>query len=69
MTLLDLQAEAYSPDSTDDALAGLVRISHRQLGAPGDFGYGTPEGDALSNLYQVYNDYVTTKTAAEVNPS
>lgn len=26
---------------------------HRAFGAPGDFGYGTPEGDSLRRLYEV----------------
>jgi len=30
--------------------AALVKAS-KQLGAPGDFGYGTPHGQALRNLY------------------
>lgn len=27
----------------------------KSLGAPGDFGYGTPVGDALRNLYDTFN--------------
>jgi hypothetical protein len=28
-----------------------TKEAHRRLGAPGDFGYGTPEGDAMQWLY------------------
>lgn len=28
---------------------------HTTFGAPGDFGYGTPEGDALAELYDACN--------------
>lgn len=34
----------------------LIREWFRQLGAPGDFGYGTPVGDALRRFYETYNN-------------
>jgi hypothetical protein len=29
--------------------------AYRVLGAPGDFGYGTPEGDAMKGVYDSWN--------------
>lgn len=31
------------------------RDAYRLLGAPGDFGYGSPEGDALQDVYSRWN--------------
>lgn len=28
---------------------------HKTFGAPGDYGYGTPQGDALKELYDAFN--------------
>jgi hypothetical protein len=38
---------------------------HKQLGAPGDFGYGTPCGDALQTLYAAWNKLLKESPAAE----
>lgn len=37
-------------------LLSVLRTARPHLGAPGDFGYGTPCGDALRALYDAAND-------------
>ena len=38
-----------------EMLRDAIVAAHRRLGAPGDFGYGTKEGDALRSLYDACN--------------
>lgn len=33
-----------------------IRVVHKTVGAPGDYGYGTPKGDALKRLYDAHNE-------------
>lgn len=46
----DLAIAVVNGDS-DAKLLEAVRTRHRYLGAPGDFGYHTPEGKSLKRLY------------------
>lgn len=39
--------------------------TRRQLGAPGDFGYGTLQGDSLRRYYDAWTVYGLAKQAAE----
>lgn len=34
------------------AVRDAIDAAHRAFGAPGDYGYGTPQGDALFELYK-----------------
>lgn len=45
-----------------DQLIVAVTGSHRVLGAPGDFGYGTPCGDALRRVYDLTNQLIDAQT-------
>ena len=49
-------ALADTPESDAVEMTKAIGKSHRQLGAPGDFGYGTPCGDALRTLYDRHNE-------------
>ena len=44
------------PESDGKEITAVIGKVHRRLGAPGDFGYGTPCGDALRNLYDRHNE-------------
>ncbi|WP_109046773.1 hypothetical protein ABNQ39_20875 [Azospirillum sp. A26] len=37
-----------------------IREVYKAVGSPGDFGYGTPQGAALRNLYDAYNEICAT---------
>jgi len=52
--LSDLQA-ALLFDSDEEIIAKLKKHK-RALGAPGDFGYGTPCGDALRAVYEAWGN-------------
>jgi hypothetical protein len=56
VALMDLGLAAGDDKTTTDDLMQEVRTAHRQLGSPGDFGYGTPCGDALREVYDAYNE-------------
>lgn len=43
-------------EAVPNDLAKAVSDVHRTLGAPGDFGYGTPCGDALRAVYDRHNE-------------
>ena len=45
-----------SPESDAVEITRAIGKARKQLGAPGDFGYGTPCGDALRNLYDRHNE-------------
>lgn len=52
--LAELHHEADRAHFEEDRIAYIKRalvVASKQLGAPGDFGYGTPHGEALRNLY------------------
>jgi hypothetical protein len=63
--LIDDLRTAWNVKNLDE-IRRLVREHHRSvLGAPGDFGYGTPCGDALRNLYDAMKaDTKNNSTAA-----
>lgn len=46
-----LVLEAGCAEANWDELRKTFGAAHRRLGAPGDFGYGTPCGDALRDVY------------------
>ncbi len=53
---LELAGKRLAPEILGDCAlndAELRTKIHRAFGAPGDFGYGTPEGDSLRALYEV----------------
>ena len=58
--LLDLELCA-----TADELIDEFPRAYRRLGAPGAFGYGTPCGDALRNLYDWWNAWGTARKGIE----
>jgi hypothetical protein len=41
-----------------------IRAAHRTIGAPGDWGYGTPEGEAVRGLYDALNQSLREAAAA-----
>ena len=49
---------AIEESAQDDAaeITRAIAKSHRQLGAPGDFGYGNPCGEALRALYDRHRE-------------
>ena len=42
-----------------------VNSARAVLGAPGDFGYGTPCGDAIKKMYDAHDDLVRALEAAK----
>jgi hypothetical protein len=40
--------------------------AHRAIGAPGDWGYGEPEGDAVKAVYDAYNAFATATKPQEI---
>ena len=54
VALLDLVLDCENEDWSQ--LRATFNQAYRQLGAPGDFGYGTPCGDALKDLYYRWNE-------------
>lgn len=53
VALMDLEFICDSDNWAEIKLA--FKDCYRYLGAPGDFGYGTPCGDALRNVYDSWN--------------
>lgn len=51
-------ATSRASDRTD--VVRVFQSAYRRLGAPGDFGYGTPCGDALRAIYDAYKEFVET---------
>ena len=45
-----------SPEPDAVEITRAIGKAHKQLGTPGDFGYGTPCGDALRNLYDRHSE-------------
>jgi hypothetical protein len=62
IALMDLE---MCHDSPDEELLEVFSKAYRYLGAPGDFGYGTPCGDALRNLYEWWNAWLTARKPAD----
>lgn len=50
-------------DGICQSLTLAFRAVHQQIGAPGDWGYGTPEGDSLKSFYDAWN--LSTSEAAQ----
>lgn len=48
---------------TREEIIAQFRSAYKQLGAPGDFGYGTPCGDSLAAVYDRYNDFLASKSS------
>lgn len=42
-----------------------INAVHRAFGAPGNFGYGTKEGDALFALYRARSELLATVSQSE----
>jgi len=66
LSLRRLERSAESDEL--DALRAVFSEVHKQLGAPGDFGYGTPCGDALKTLYDSWNKLIK-QTSVEQSPA
>lgn len=64
VALLDLEVAASLLTAAD--LIAEFPNAYKQLGAPGDFGYGTPCGDALANLYDWWNAWCTARKRVAV---
>ena len=45
-------------------ISAAIDACHKAFGAPGDYGYGTPKGDALFALYRVRVDVGAAKEVA-----
>lgn len=58
--LLDL--EQSCKEENWKLLCKAFKECYRYLGAPGDFGYGTPCGDALRDVYDRWNDLCNAKS-------
>ncbi len=58
---MDLEL-CVSRGTTEELLETFPK-AYRYLGAPGDFGYGTPCGDALRNFYDWWNAWLTARKA------
>ena len=73
VALLDLEiiindSDLAAKDPSDAEIRAEVIKNYRWLGAPGDFGYGTPCGDALKALYAAHAAAVNHhKATAEAN--
>ena len=55
------------PISLLAALDAAIRDLHAAFGAPGDYGYGTPEGDALYKVYRLQVEAAALVAMAEVH--
>lgn len=60
VALLDLELACEIEDWSELCLA--FKAAYRYLGAPGDFGYGTPCGEALRSVYDRWNDLCKSRT-------
>ena len=56
------EMESAAAIGTEEDLRTAFLSHYKRLGAPGDFGYGTPCGTGLQKLYAAWNDFV--KSAA-----
>lgn len=61
---LDLQA-VIERQAPLDELREEFGKAYRQFGAPGDFGYGTPPGEGLKQLYNAWNELLKAAAAAK----
>lgn len=64
VALLDLELGCEEPDW--EKLKAAFGSAYKQLGAPGDFGYGTPCGDALKDLYRRWNELCKARQPADL---
>jgi hypothetical protein len=64
VALLDLRAAAGDPGRKLHEELGNLLTAYKHLGAPGDFGYGHPTGDALQRLYAAHNALCAANRAA-----
>jgi hypothetical protein len=55
--------ERAAAASRPSQMVKTFRDAYRALGAPGDFGYGTAEGDAMNRVYQTWNTAVAAEKA------
>lgn len=67
--VLAVKSASGSPDPTGEALVRAVGEQHRYLGAPGDFGYETPYGQALIALYRSRNRMIDHLKRSASHPS
>jgi hypothetical protein len=64
VALEDLQLAIEGGDTRN--MQEVFKAAYRQLGAPGDFGYGTPAGQALKKLYDAWGEWLKSLPAAAV---
>jgi hypothetical protein len=64
VALMDMEITAADDNATVDGLIQAVKNNHQQLGSPGDFGYGTPCGEALREVYDACSALCAAKKAA-----
>lgn len=48
----DMDLTAAMATNEQELLQAVTR-NHKKIGAPGDFGYGTPVGDSLAKIYKL----------------
>lgn len=65
VALMDLELACGGEDW--DQLKLDFKAAYRYLGAPGDFGYGTPCGDALRAVYDTWNALCAAKQPVPVS--
>ena len=66
VALLDLEIMFSGPQPEVAEIHSAFRQAYRWLGAPGDFGYGTPCGEGLREFYDAWNAWVCWIAPAEV---
>lgn len=60
---MDLEM-ALEWDEPFDAISKTFQTAYKQFGAPGDFGYGTPHGEALKAVYGSWSAYCNEQRQA-----
>lgn len=61
---LDLEA-ALRDGVPFDELSSVFRSAYKRFGSPGDFGYGTPEGDGLAKVYRSWGELCKVRPVTE----
>ena len=56
---------AFDEPDPDAELEEAFKLGYKRWGAPGDFGYGTPCGEALRQLYNAWNIYAEARNDRE----
>ena len=69
MTAVMADDSRSDPRSDAAIITKSIAANHRILGAPGDFGYGTPCGEALRNLYDRHREVCTLLIGAATSES